>query len=563
MTATPESAVPRATNIRWLILAVSTLSAVLLYLDRICASFVAESIRVEFQASQSDMSWFLSAFFWSYALAQVPAGRLSDRFGIRTMLTWYILAWSACTALMGLSTGIVSLLGYRFGLGLGQAGAYPSCARAVRDWMPLEQRGMASSLVAFGGRAGGAIAPVLTGLVMLWVALSQGPPEFQPREIRSPEELTKSFPPESESAERWRFTLGRAVQTELSRGPTDDPATAWSRGLNLVDPYAVLRAEADAMTTLPPELQLRLNAQDTTSQATALARRQFWETACPAGVRKLEARGWRRTLILYGVSGIVVAGIFWWLFRNTPAEHPWSNDAERRLIAGASPITTTADTERFPWGVILTDLSLWGNSLCQFMTNVGWVFLVTLLPRYLDDVHKVPVVERSIMSSIPIFAGMFGMLLGGPWTDRLTTRYGLRWGRRLPIVWSRLIAIVGYGVCLSATTGLAGPLGTRAPAWVAVAGLAVVAIATDLGVAATWAWAQDVAGRHTAAVVGWANMWGNLGAAMAPPLSTLVLGETPGLSEWNSVFWVCAGAFIVAGLGGWTMDASRPLVRPA
>jgi MFS transporter, ACS family, glucarate transporter len=555
-----DTAVTLPTRVRYLIVAVATLSAVLLYLDRICASFVAESIRVEFGASQEHMGWFLSAFFWSYALGQVPAGWLSDRYGIRLTLTWYILVWSAFTALMGLANGIGMLLLCRLGLGLGQAGAYPGCARAVRDWMPLEQRGLASSVVAFGGRAGGAIAPVLTGAVMLGIALWQASPDIQPHEVIHQTALVKWFDSEDPATPAWRVALGQQVSISIE----DDELL---KQMNASNPLQILKSTAaEVRATLPPELQSRVEAYDhgSASDLAPLSRRQFWELACPGLIRKLEARGWRPVLVLYGVAGIAVAAAFWLMFRNTPAEHPRCNVAEHVLIAGETATTTEtmheADTV-FPWHAILTSLGLWGNSLCQFATNVGWVFLVTWLPRYLDEVHKVPVLERGVLASIPIFAGMLGMLLGGPWTDRLTKTVGLKYSRRIPIASSRIMAIGGYIICLLATAGWFGPLGTRLPAWIAIGGLAFVAIATDLGVAATWAYAQDVAGRHTAAVVGWANMWGNLGAAVTPILSSQLLGEAPSLDEWNLVFGVCIAAFALSALGGWTMDASRPLVR--
>ena len=69
------------------------LMAFLLYLDRFCVSFAADYIKEDLDLSQAQMSWFLSAFFWSYALAQVPSGWLSDRYGARIMLVIYILSW--------------------------------------------------------------------------------------------------------------------------------------------------------------------------------------------------------------------------------------------------------------------------------------------------------------------------------------------------------------------------------------------------------------------------------------------------------------------------------------
>jgi hypothetical protein len=78
-----------------------------------------------------------------------------------------------------------------------------------------------------------------------------------------------------------------------------------------------------------------------------------------------------------------------------------------------------------------------------------------------------------------------------------------------------------------------------------------------------WAFAQDVGGRHTAAILGWGNMWGNFGAAAAPPLYSLVLGQNPNEMAWIAVFAICGGGFLAAGVGALAMDASRPIERPA
>lgn len=566
------------TRIRWFVLAVATLSSLLLYLDRICVSFAVESIRVEFNTTQQQMSWFLGAFFWSYALGQVPAGWLSDRFGTRTMLTWYILLWSAFTALLGLSTGIGALLGFRFGCGLAQAGAYPSCGKAVRDWMPLMQRGMASSVIAFGGRIGGAIAPLLTGAVMLWLALSGRDARFTPEEILEPQRVAEQLLPLNEPPATWILPLRRAafdndssttLQWNLWHPHSDgDAQKSAAQILNETEPLAIFAAVDDLDSLqLPPELkrrvaQYRNSSTSQSADSTALANRQFWEVALPGAVKKLESRGWRTTLVIYGSVGIFVAALFWIVFRNEPETHPWVNEAEVRLIgnvprAGAS---SASAQEPFPGLQMLTDIGLWGNCLCQFGTNIGWLFLVTWFPRYLDEVHKVPVLERGVMASVPIFAGMIGMLAGGPWTDRLTAKYGLRWGRRIPIASSRVMAAFGYVVTGLAATGWFGELTSRGPAWIAVAGLAIVAITTDLGVPATWAYAQDIAGKHTAAVLGWGNMWGNLGAAVAPLLYNLFLGEEATLTDWRLLFGFCGGAFLVSAIGGCLMDSSRPLI---
>src|SRR6516162_7455698 len=157
----------RPTRVRYLVVALATAMAVLLYLDRICISFLERYIREDMHLSNDQASWLLSAFFWAYALGQVPAGWLSDRFGARTVLALYILLWSLFTGWMGLAESFLLLVVFRFGCGLAQAGAYPTSAGIVSKWVPFSARALASSLIATGGRIGGFVAPVLTAYLLV------------------------------------------------------------------------------------------------------------------------------------------------------------------------------------------------------------------------------------------------------------------------------------------------------------------------------------------------------------------------------------------------------------
>lgn len=544
----------RPSSVRWWVLGVTTWASFLLYLDRMCVNFAAKSITVEFQATQYE-GWFVGAFFWSYALFQVPSGMLSDRFGIRRMLVIYILAWSVFTAVLGLAQSFLLLIVFRLLCGLAQAGAYPSAARAVRDWMPFTLRGTACSIVALGGRIGGAAAPLLTAPLMVAFALWGTGPEFRPEEILDADLLRNLL-----------------RQQGFPQVPDGD-ARHLADFLNRTDLASVLTRDwpPERQRELPFEVQRTLRQVPTTGTVSPAERarwnRQLWEQWIPRAFSKLEARGWRPVMIVYGAAGILVAAAFWVVFRETPALHPWTNAAERELIGSAPAGAAPRSREPFPWKVVLSDVGLWGNCLSQFGTNVGWVFLATTLPRYLEDVHHVPVLQRGVLASIPAFAALPALMLGGPWTDWFTRRWGRRWGRRLPIVASRFLAVAAYGLCILVLAGLAGPLAGTFAITLALVGACLVSVATDLGVPATWAYAQDVGGRHTAAILGWGNMWGNLGAAAAPPLYSWVLGRNPEIREWMLVFAVCAGGFLAAACGALWMDASRPVdddeVQPA
>ena len=102
----PETTVPETPSaVRYRMIALTTLVAVMLYLDRVCLSIVGEQLRPNLGIDETEFAWLMSSFFWAYALFQLPAGWLGDRFGPRRMLTIYLFFWSACTGLMGLATG--------------------------------------------------------------------------------------------------------------------------------------------------------------------------------------------------------------------------------------------------------------------------------------------------------------------------------------------------------------------------------------------------------------------------------------------------------------------------
>src|SRR5689334_22686721 len=134
---------PRPTNVRFLVVVVTMLAAVLLYLERVCVGVADVYIRQDLRIGKTEMNAALGAFFFAYALGQVPAGWLSQRYGPRRMLTLYILGWAVFGAFIALAQDFWTLFLARFLLGLSQAGAYPTAALLVKRWVPDRARGAA------------------------------------------------------------------------------------------------------------------------------------------------------------------------------------------------------------------------------------------------------------------------------------------------------------------------------------------------------------------------------------------------------------------------------------
>ncbi|MBX9581419.1 MAG: MFS transporter, partial [Gemmataceae bacterium] len=263
------------------------------------------------------------------------------------------------------------------------------------------------------------------------------------------------------------------------------------------------------------------------------------------------AYGWRAPFVVYGLVGMAGAVLFYLGFRDRPDQHPAVNRAEAELITGGAPPPPATPVGWPPVGAFLASRALWLNSLVQFLANFAWVFILALFPTYLREVYDTPERTRAVYQTLPVFGGIVGMLLGGWVSDRLVRGYGLRWGRAAPVAASRLVVGGAYLACL----GLADPLAVTAM-------MVLVAWATDAGTAPVWAWGQDVGGRHVGAVIGWANMWGNFGAAVAPMAFVRIRGafDDPA-AGWNAVFLLCACTQVVAAAAALGIDARRPIGR--
>jgi MFS family permease len=141
------------------------------YLDRVCISTAAPSIKADLALSDAQMGYVFSAFTLAYALFEVPSGWLADRFGARVMLTRIVLWWSAMTAATGAATGFASLVALRWLFGMGEAGVLPSLTRAYGRWLPVRERGRAFGLTLMAAALGGAATqPIVVALLerMSW-----------------------------------------------------------------------------------------------------------------------------------------------------------------------------------------------------------------------------------------------------------------------------------------------------------------------------------------------------------------------------------------------------------
>jgi len=157
----------KPTRTRWWILILISLMYLICYMDRSNISVAQPEIAKQFHLSKSAMGLVLAAFTWAYALGQVPAGWLGDRFGAKKVLTVIMTWWSAAAMMTGAAIGLWSLFGARFLLGAGEAGAFPVASRGMLLWFPRSERGRIQGITHFFSRFAVAVTPFVAGSIMI------------------------------------------------------------------------------------------------------------------------------------------------------------------------------------------------------------------------------------------------------------------------------------------------------------------------------------------------------------------------------------------------------------
>jgi len=139
------------------------------YVDRVNIATAASDIQKELGLSNTQLGFAFSAFAYPYLLFQVAGGWVGDRFGPRRTLFWCGVVWALATILTGFITGLLTLVLARVLLGFGEGATFPTATRAMQDWTPAGQRGLAQGLTHSFARLGNAATPPLIAALMVAV----------------------------------------------------------------------------------------------------------------------------------------------------------------------------------------------------------------------------------------------------------------------------------------------------------------------------------------------------------------------------------------------------------
>src|SRR5664279_4015551 len=133
MTASPAIARTALSGKEWRVLILLVISALINYIDRTTLSVAATDIQRELHLTNTQVGALQSAFFATYALAQLSflAGWVTGRFHVGWVLAGGFFLWSGATGLTGLAGSFVVIFSLRLLLGIGESVTYPSYSRIL------------------------------------------------------------------------------------------------------------------------------------------------------------------------------------------------------------------------------------------------------------------------------------------------------------------------------------------------------------------------------------------------------------------------------------------------
>ncbi|WP_293765467.1 MFS transporter [uncultured Aquitalea sp.] len=157
---------PRAGR-RWRIGALLGVGILVNYFDRISLSVAAPQLQQEFHLSSGDIGLLFSAFFWTYALLQIPTGMILDRFGVTRVGRWGAFLWGIASTLTAFAGGFGGIFAARALLGVAEAPGFPASSKATGYWFPRRERAMATAIFDAAAKFSNVIGVPLVALAVV------------------------------------------------------------------------------------------------------------------------------------------------------------------------------------------------------------------------------------------------------------------------------------------------------------------------------------------------------------------------------------------------------------
>ncbi len=161
------SAPLRVPRVRWSIGLLLGFGTLINYFDRLALSVAGPQLQAELGIGPAEIGLLFSAFFWTYALMQIPTGMILDRLGVTVVGRWSSFLWAVSALVTALAGGLGGIFAARALLGIAEAPSFPANAKATGHWFPRHERGLATAIFDAAAKFSNVIGIPLIAFVVL------------------------------------------------------------------------------------------------------------------------------------------------------------------------------------------------------------------------------------------------------------------------------------------------------------------------------------------------------------------------------------------------------------
>lgn len=251
---------------------------------------------------------------------------------------------------------------------------------------------------------------------------------------------------------------------------------------------------------------------------------------------------WRGTFMIAGAVGVVWIVVWYWYFRDDPAQHPGMTAAELATLPALQLHQTRV---RVPvWRLLRRMVPVTLVDFCYAWTL--WVFL-TWLPSFFMHNYHLNLRDSALFTSGVFLAGIVGDMLGGVLSDHVYKRTGnLQLARRnviilglggaflflLPVLFLRDLTVVSGCLCLAF-------------------------FMMELVIAPLWAVPMDITPRYAGTASGFMNIGFGVAGITSPLLFGFIIDKT---GNWHLPFAMSVGLLLLGIVLSFRMRPDQPFI---
>ncbi len=269
----------------------------------------------------------------------------------------------------------------------------------------------------------------------------------------------------------------------------------------------------------------------------------------------IDAIGWRMTFVANAVLGLVWGAVWWFWYRNDPADHAKVNAAEVDLIRKGLDQEVENRNAKIPYIQVVTSANVLLAMFQYAASNITFFISITWLQPYLRETYGD---QYAYLAALPLLCGAVALWLSGYAVTYLHRRGMHVLSRRLPAMLGYALGAIGLLMCTQLSD---------ASVWVFIGCFALATFGVEMTLSPSWAFCMDIGGTRSGAVSAAMNMVGNMGAAVSAVafpycvanVTLPVIAETTGTA--NSFFAFAAAMNLLAIVAWCFMNPLRQLKK--